>query len=124
MTRAAVTLEDIKSKDAWMVNKTCDALGEKRCCPSRAWVARVKIDPSGWVDRCFLRPSAIDYSRANSVGSRGVYKCFWLDERSYYEVSSPESWRGTDRYFCEVINGKVVRMTKEEVQDAQARVGG
>jgi hypothetical protein len=66
----------------------------------------------------------MDYSEANSVGSRGVFKCYWLKEQAYYEVSAPQSWRDTDRYFCEVINGEIVRMTKEEVQDAQAIARG
>jgi hypothetical protein len=117
--RAALRIEDINSKDAKMVNAMCRQLGERPACPSRAWVARVLINANGYVERDFLRPDAVDYSQANSVGSRGVYKCYWLEERAYYEVSAPESWKGTDRYFCEVINGEIVRMAKEEVQDAQ-----
>jgi hypothetical protein len=121
--RAALRLEDIKSKDAHWVNAACRALGERSCAPTRAWVARVRINANGYVDREFLRPCAMDYSQANSVGSRGVYKCYWLEPMAYYEVSSPESWSSTDRYFCEVVDGEIIRMTKEEVQDAQARPG-
>ncbi len=122
--RIALSLEDINSKDAKMVNAMCRQMGEKPACPSRAWVARVRIDANGWVDRDFLRPDVVDYSDANSVGSRGVYKRYWLEERVYYEVSSPQSWRGVNRYFCEVINGEIIRMTKGNVQDAQARTRG
>ncbi|KKN87474.1 hypothetical protein LCGC14_0259290 [marine sediment metagenome] len=117
--RAALRLEDINTKDAKMVNAMCRQMGERPACPSRAWVARVRINANGYVDRDFLRADAVDYSDANGAGSRGIFKCYWLDERAYYEVSAPQSWRGTDRYFCETINGEIIRMTKEEVQDAQ-----
>ena len=119
--RAALKLEDIRSKDARWVNAACRALGERPCCPSRAWVAKVQIDARGLIDREFVAPHAIDYAESNSVGSRGVYKCYWLEERVYYEISSPQSWRNVDRFFCEVIDGEIIRMTKEEVQNAQAK---
>jgi hypothetical protein len=66
----------------------------------------------------------VDFGPANSACSRGVYKYYWLDEMAYYEVSSPVSWGGTDRYFCEVVAGDIIRLTKKELQDAQALPGG
>jgi hypothetical protein len=123
--RVALKLEDIRPRGARERVSLCALLGESAPYDkSRAWVARVRIDANGWVDREFVDPGAVDWSESNSVGSRGVYKRYWLEERVYYEVSSPESWSGTDRYFCEVINGEIIRMTKEEVQDAQARTRG
>ena len=118
--RAALRIEDIKPKGAQWINDVSRILGEPSACKTRAWVAKVRVLPSGYVQREFLRPNAMDYTEANSVGSRGVYKCYWLQEQCYYEVSEPISWKNTDRYFCEVINGEIVRMTKEEVLEAQS----
>ena len=122
--RAALRLEDIKPRGAKAVAAWCRIMGERNPNPTRAWVARVRIDANGYVVREFMDPHAWDYEHANSVCSRGVYKCYWLEERAYYEVSSPISWSSDDRYFCEVIDGEIIRMTKAEVQDAQARPGG
>lgn len=106
--RAAIMLDDMT-----------DGIGKKR-----AWVARVMVSESGYVSREFLRPDAMNYTDENSAGSRGRMKCYWLKPMSFYEVSEPISWRRTDRYFCEVFGGKIIRLTKDEVRDAQARHRG
>lgn len=120
--RAALRLEDIGRAGSIRFSRLVRMIGEQAAFKTRAWVARVHINTYGYVNRIFLNYNALDYSNANGTGSRGVYKCYWLEEGVYYEVSSPVSWKGVDRYFCEVINGEIIRMTKEEVQDAQARI--
>jgi len=81
----------------------------------RAWVAHIASIRGRIIERRFLRPN-VDFSRSNSVGSRGVYFYFWLEERKIYEVSAPISWRNTDRYFCRVENGQRIRMEKDEAE--------
>lgn len=83
---------------------------------SRCWVARIfgSDGRGGWA-RVFVE-GARDYSSANSVGSRGVYITYFLEEGPIYEVSSPQTWKKTDRYFLRIVNGKPQRLTKEEVE--------
>lgn len=86
-------------------------------CPRRAWVARI-VGPDaryGWC-REFIR-GKIDYSEANSKGSRGVMLHYVLKPGEVYEVNAPSSWRRNDRYFCRVSDsGEIVRISQEEVQ--------
>jgi hypothetical protein len=85
--------------------------------PSRAWAAEITgLDPKYGFARKFLKPS-VDYSEANSVGSRGVYRYYWLEEGKVYDVSSPKSWKRTDRYFCRVEDGNLIEMGKDEVKE-------
>lgn len=88
----------------------------------RAWVARlVGRDAKFGYAREFLRAQR-DYAEANSTGSRGVMKWYTLDEGPVYEVSEPISWSHGRRYFCRAERGKVVEITKEDVErwlDAQ-----
>lgn len=88
---------------------------------SRHWVGQIMgRDGRGrWV-RAYLAGSK-DYSRANSRGSRGVMVTYLLEEGPVYEISSPTSWRATDRYFARVVDGKLVRMTAAEVTECLAR---
>jgi|GEM_PF-2522650 len=80
------------------------------------WVARiVGICPRYGLEREFLR-SQTDYTHANSTGSRGVRKTFWLHSGEVYEVCHRLTWRRVERYFCRVdAAGERVLMTREEV---------
>lgn len=83
--------------------------------PKRWWAAEITgRDPKYKYQREFLRYKK-DYSRSNSVGTRGIYATYILDEGRLYEISAPQSWRATDRYFCTVEDGQVMRLTAEEV---------
>jgi len=83
--------------------------------PRRPWVAEiVGIHPLYRFERRFLRGNK-DYSRANSIGSRGVYLYYQLMEGRIYEVNVLESWSSTDRYFCRVRHGRPIRLTETEV---------
>lgn len=76
--------------------------------PSRAWCAWWR--PSGYD---FLQPK-IDYSQSNSVGTRGVYKTYFLQDGMIYYISSPQSWGRTDKYYALVQDGEFIKLTKEE----------
>ncbi len=109
-----------------------ECIGDNRLCWLRAldrlsggsgslgggyWVAEIRgTHPKYKYDRAFLRCKK-DYRNANSVGSRGVYAHYILEEDKIYEVSEPRSWKRIDRYFCSVTpQGDIERMTEEEVQ--------
>jgi len=78
--------------------------------PHRAWCAEITGQA---LDHRFLRP-AVDYREANRIGSRGVYAYYNLEEGHVYHISEPKSWKTTDRYYCRVENGRIVRMSNEE----------
>lgn len=88
---------------------------------SRCWVARIfgSNGQNGWA-RAFITGYR-DYSAANSIGSRGIYITYLLDEGPIYEVSARQSWRSTDRYFIRIIDGQPQRMSRGEVEQCLAR---
>lgn len=89
--------------------------GGKRPTP-RQWVAEITGTSAQWsYTRRFL-PHKKDYRQANSMGTRGVYAHYILDEDTLYEVSDPKTWHHTDRYFCIVYEGKIVKLTEKEAQ--------
>lgn len=57
----------------------------------------------------------VDYSQANSVGSRGVYVFYFLEENRIYHVSSPKSWKKIDEHYCFVKKGKIIRLSFKQV---------
>lgn len=84
----------------------------------RAWVARITgNDQKYGLAREFLRFKR-DYAESNSIGSRGVYQWYELEEGALFEVNAPLSWKHADRYFCRSERGRVVRMTREEIDAA------
>ena len=81
----------------------------------RPWVAEI-VDccPIYGFQRIFLG-SKKDYARANSIGSRGVYLHFTLQEDYVYEVHALLSWKRSERYFCQIRDGQPVRLSRQEV---------
>jgi hypothetical protein len=87
-------------------------LGTKSSCP---WVARITgFDATYGLAREFVR-GQIDYSRANSKGSRGVYLYFPLKE-GVYEVKQHLTWAKNRRYFCRVEGMQITEITRDEVE--------
>ncbi len=83
--------------------------------PPRQWVAEITgRSPRFKYERQFLR-GKIDYSKSNSVGTRGVYAYYILEDGKVYDVCSPQTWRRNDRYYCIVKDGQQVRLTEEDV---------
>jgi hypothetical protein len=84
---------------------------------SRAWCAEiVGIHPKYKFKRKFLIANR-DYSHSNKGGSRGIYDYFNLENKHIYEISSPISWKSTDRFFCKIENNQLIRITKEEAEE-------
>lgn len=81
--------------------------------PPSAWVAEITgTDPKLKFKREFLRFKK-DYSRSNSVGSRGVYANYILESDHIYDVKDHK-----DRYYCTVTdNGNIVRLSEDEVRE-------
>lgn len=81
------------------------------------WVAEVTgIDAaSGRIQRRFLE-GLKDYTDANSVGSRGVYKFYVLTDGKLYEVADRAGYgKPPRRRFCRVEDGRVVTIEIGEV---------
>ena len=57
----------------------------------------------------------VDYSEANSVGSRGVYNIFLLYGNRIYEVKQPISWKKSRHYYCRIKSGKLIEMNIHQV---------
>jgi hypothetical protein len=89
-------------------------LGFKECVKPRHWVAEiVGLDPKYTFKRVFLSQKR-DFSKSNSVGSRGVYANYMLEYGKVFEVSDPKSWRRIDRYFLLAGPDDMI-LSKEEV---------
>jgi hypothetical protein len=83
--------------------------------PDRAWIAQlVGIDGRGGYTRAFLRAPR-DYSRANSRGTRGVYRCFTLEEGLIYEINQPVNWKSNDRRIVHIMQGAEHAMTERDL---------
>jgi hypothetical protein len=83
--------------------------------PNRYWVAEILgLGLRYMFDRKFLKPK-YDYKDSNSVGSRGVYANYFPEYHKIYEVSSPQSWKNIDRYFCVFDEDGEHRLTKKQV---------
>lgn len=81
---------------------------------NRPWIARITgTDPTYTFAREF-QTGQIDYSQANSSGSRGVYLHFFLED-GLYEVSERLSWKRTRRYFIRVQESKISEISQEEL---------
>lgn len=84
--------------------------------PPSGWVAEITgFDQKYKYARKFLKRK-LDYSRANSKGSRGVYAEYILESGKIYDVKQQISWKRVHRYFCTVNqDGDIVILTESEV---------
>ncbi len=95
-----------------------DLLGAEFPSSWKPWVARLTgLDAKRGFMREFVRGRK-DYSRANSVGSRGVFYHYMLDDNAVYEVNQQLSWgkRGV-RVYLRVSGGVVYESTREGVEE-------
>lgn len=89
-------------------------IGVADCYKPRYWVAEITgICTKYGLARKFLSPRR-DASKSNSAGSRGIYASYMLEHGKIYEISSPRSWKKTDRFFCEGSEPSKI-LNKEEV---------
>ena len=84
---------------------------------SSAWIAEIVDFDKRWGYKRNFVTCKYDYSQANSKGSRGVYKCYFLENDKVYEVSKPVSWKNTARYFLHIENDEAKRITDESVKE-------
>lgn len=92
-----------------------EIIGGRRPGPCAASVAEITgIGADGDFTRNALN-GFTDYSRANSVGSRGIYRIYFLRPWKVYEVHAPESWSRQDHYFCRVTHGRIDRLPLSDV---------
>jgi hypothetical protein len=83
------------------------------------WVARITgRDAKYGLAREFLRGSVSFRDVEDELGARGVFRWYELAEGSLFEVNAPLSWTSAERYFCRSERGRVVRMTREEIDAA------
>lgn len=81
----------------------------------KTWVAEiVSLDNKWKFKREFLQGQK-DYASSNNSGSRGIFSYYNLFTGAIYEVNSHVSWRKSDRYFCRVESGQIVRMSEQDV---------
>ena len=106
-----------RRKSGIAINKSIERYGEHLGLDrSRPWVKRI----AGYDEEKlkfigdFVK-GQIDYSRANSTGSRGVYLYFPLKD-GIYEVNERESWTRTRRYFILVVGSEMVEIDRKEVE--------
>lgn len=69
----------------------------------RVWVARISNNKREFIT------GMRDYSLANSIGSRGVFEYFALDD-GVYEVNKCTSLGKSRRYFIQVQNTEIVEI--------------
>lgn len=91
-----------------------EIIGNPRLGFQPAWVRHLTDIGPGRLIWEYMHGQA-DYSQANSVGSRGVYKYFFLKETELYQVAAPQSFRRTKHYFCRVMHGQIEEISMEEV---------
>lgn len=97
-----------------------ERIGNDRLGHQPAWVKRVTgIAPHKLLEE-YIDGNA-DYSESNSVGSRGVFVYYILQDGNIYHVSSPTNFKHHDTYFCRVENGEIIRMEFSEVITALVR---
>jgi hypothetical protein len=79
---------------------------------NKPWIARITgPDPKYRLARAF-EAGIRDYGGA--VGSRGI-STTWVLADGVYEISIPKSSKSIDRYFAEVKDGQIQRLTAAEV---------
>ena len=79
------------------------------------WVALITgRDDTYGLQRVFLQGN-VDYSEANTIGSRYVYKYYILEQGFYYEVAAPESRHRGRRYFCTVVDDVIKEVPLAQV---------
>ena len=86
------------------------AMGEP---PLACSVHEMMRRPDGTVTRRLLSFQR-DYSRANSVGSRGVYACYLLTPGHVYRIHHRTSWRSARTYYAVLRAGAQLREVSEE----------
>jgi hypothetical protein len=86
-------------------------MGWNKSTPFVAKVTGFNRDTSDF--RRYALKGYVDYTKANSVGSRGVYKYYFVED-GLYEINCHSSWKKVDHYFLLIENGNEKRLNFEE----------
>ena len=121
--RAVLKLEQIgddyfhaKRHNSWSFDKQLRYMSRLGVDKSSSWAARIiGVDSDDNLKREFLKGQR-DYTEANSVGSRGIFTYYPLPD-GIYEVNDRYHWCKVRRYFCRVIDAKIIEISKEEVME-------
>lgn len=81
--------------------------------PHEYFAAEITDYCGGCFQKVFLKPFK-DYSTANSVGSRGIFASYFLEENKLYEVQCSLNWKKQDHYFCIIETGNIKRLSIQE----------
>ena len=79
--------------------------------PWCAQIVGVRVD--GTLKRVFVQ-GLKSYEFSSGTGNRGVYYWFILQD-GFYEVHEHISWGKSDRYFCRVLDGVLVKVDKKDL---------
>lgn len=113
--KVILRLECIGDNLAWALKHGQSPQKLGKLSARQPWVAELTgIDPERLFIRHFLTGQK-DYSEANSVGSRGVYRYFLLQSGNIYEVFARLTWKRSERYYCRINDDQLIRMTQQEV---------
>jgi hypothetical protein len=96
------------------VSLSLEKIGNQKLGFQPAWVDLVKGIYSKGLTKERLA-GYTDYSNANSVGSRGVFINYLLQEGNIYHVSQPRNWKHHDIYFCIVRDGEIIKLEFKKV---------
>lgn len=89
--------------------------GQFRVAPLRAGVNIVLGFQRGALFREAPLKGYTDYGQSNSVGSRGIYRRYYIEGGRVYHVMAPRTWKQVDDYYCRVERCEIVRMDIDEV---------
>lgn len=111
-----VKLEQIGDDQRWAAGKgSARARSQRPPGPPRprSYVAYIVWDGYN-IEKHFIQGQK-DYSKANSVGSRGVYTYYILKSGGFiYEIHEHLTWTRSRTYWCRVEDGKIIEMSFEE----------
>ena len=99
-------------------NEALERFGMRVLGPDKkpAWLARVTgREAHGIYRRAFNVVFNVDYSKANSTGSRGIYRYYVLDD-GLYQVHEREKWKRTRLYLILVENCKYREVSDKEAE--------
>jgi len=97
----------------------CVGEGSPRAKKYGVWQILDIKKPEGFV-KSYLKPHK-DYTNANSVGTRGVFAYYIIQEAKIYEVLRPLSWNRSEHYYVQFYQGNGIRLTIDKVFQCLAR---
>jgi len=93
-----------------------------QACAKSPYCARIiGLRSHNRFDREFVKPN-IDFSRANEIGSRGIFYVYYLAS-GIYECQRVQSWRESVIIFMKVNNRECLKISREEALLCLSKIG-